>query len=52
MFGSRPPGQCRCGLFTNTWTSVLWSISARLDPAEAAITWEWPICGDNGFIRG
>jgi hypothetical protein len=38
----RTPGRRRC----------LGDIFARVDAAQAAITWECPICGDNGYIRG
>jgi len=27
-------------------------IAARLEPDRTAITWECPLCGDNGVIRG
>jgi hypothetical protein len=38
----RTPGHRRC----------VGDIHARLEPDGAAISWECPICGDNGFVRG
>ena len=38
----RMPGRRRC----------VGNIFARIDAAQAAITWECPICEDNGYIRG